>query len=163
MSINLANGTPGRVDGAAVPAGYIGQIFSNVSSTIQATVQDAWHIFTPTANFVTLTPGAWELTGAIAFDNNGSTPNYYKYWGAWSTTAGNNTPTLPTFLIPTAGLNNIQIFMDAQLYEKHFLVMSPVILRTNVGSTTIYLNANSNQGNGANTNITSYIVAKRIG
>jgi hypothetical protein len=159
MSINLNSGLPGRIDGAAIGAGFIGQVLTATSSTKTPNVQDAWHDFT--GNSVDLTPGVWEISGAIAFDNT-SGPDYYVCWGAWCTTAGNNTTTLPTFLVPTGGLNNIQV-TSATAMSKHFITMPNVYVRTNTGSTVIYLNANSNQTNGAAARVTCYITAKRVG
>lgn len=140
-------------------SGYVGQVITATSSTKTPNVQDAWHDFT--GNSVTLTPGVWQLFGNIAFDNPGTSPGYRLYWGAWCTTAGNNTTTLPALLTPSAGLNNIQIDMGTQSFPKLFMTMSNIIHRVS-SDTTVYLNASSNQANGSNARVTCILTAVRI-
>jgi hypothetical protein len=68
MSINLANGTPGRVDGAAVPAGKIGEVvqLSFLSPAMPAAT-------TPiNISSATLQPGIWVVYGGVGIYSGNS-------------------------------------------------------------------------------------------
>ena len=62
-----ALGLPGRTDGVAVAAGYVGQVIENSSTTVNSIASTPQQVAT-----VTLTPGVWLVCA-------------YGYWGADST------------------------------------------------------------------------------
>ena len=70
MSINLNNGIKGRTDGSAIAAGYVGEYieFSTTTSNSLATAGITGIVNgSAIETGITLTPGVWDITGALNF------------------------------------------------------------------------------------------------
>lgn len=139
--------------------------YKATSSTLTPTGSGQYHQMT--SNSLSLIPGKWEVKGFMQAGAS-STPNYSYVFAGWYESNGANSGTSPTNL----GTNFTSVgmprhFSSTQLdsgstYYVHEINM-PSITVTNTSTSSLYLVPFTNQTTSANSRITAYISAKRVG
>lgn len=128
----LTNGLLGKTTGAAIPAGYVGEILTNSTSSVPMTIAT----YTD-AGTLTLTPGVWDVVGYVLYSPAAST-SITRFDTGIGTASGTGTTGLT---VPST--NNIE-FMAATVPGNDIWKATPIV-RVNISvSTPYYLKARSN-------------------
>lgn len=77
QGLEASGGILGRIDGAAVPAGYVGEKLGLAALSLNTSGAFVWTVHGTPA--VTLTPGVWMIHAVISHETAAGTQNSWRY------------------------------------------------------------------------------------